>query len=105
MVDVLQLLKDVLSDVSKDEELQFHDCLVVVLMGHGKTEQGQAKLLAFDGQLVDIGELMSLFNNKNCPSLRGKVKIFLIQCCRGGKYSQLATHSRHTTTMNVFSNR
>ena len=78
-----------MGDVSKDEELQGHDCLVVVLMGHGKTEQGQAKLMAYDGQLVDLGELVALFNNKNCPGLRGKPKLFFIQCCRGREYGGL----------------
>ena len=74
-----------LKDLAEDRELEDHDLLVLVLMGHGETVDGQPKYMARDGEMVDIPQVISQFNNKKCPFLKGKPKLVFIQSCRGGE--------------------
>ncbi|KAL2735455.1 caspase-like [Vespula squamosa] len=55
-----------------------HDCLAIVVMTHGNS----GILYAYD-EGYKIHEFWSMFATKNCPSLKGKPKLFFIQACRG----------------------
>ena len=72
----------VLKCASKDEQLKKHDCLVVCLMGHG-----DSKADIYDGnkKSMQIADIMEYFSSENCPMLKGKPKIIIVQSCRGGK--------------------
>lgn len=54
-------------------------CCLVTLMSHG--ENGFIKME--DGDRVSLENVFEMFNNKNCPALHEKPKIFIIQACRG----------------------
>ncbi|KAI5944966.1 caspase-14-like [Manis javanica] len=54
-------------------------CCIVTLMSHG--EKGFIKMK--DGEKVSLEDIFEMFNNKNCPALQEKPKIFIIQACRG----------------------
>ncbi|KAB0353305.1 hypothetical protein FD755_023989, partial [Muntiacus reevesi] len=54
-------------------------CCLVTLMSHG--EEGFIKMK--DGEKVSLDDIFEMFNNKNCPALQEKPKIFIIQACRG----------------------
>ncbi|KAG8521514.1 Caspase-14, partial [Galemys pyrenaicus] len=56
-------------------------CCLVTLMSHG--EKGFIKMR--DGENVSLEDIFEMFNNKNCPALQEKPKIFIIQACRGEK--------------------
>nr|XP_058144351.1 caspase-14-like [Dasypus novemcinctus] len=56
-------------------------CCLVTLMSHG--ENGFIKMK--DGGRVSLEDIFEMFNNKNCPALQEKPKIFIIQACRGEK--------------------
>ncbi|XP_037382609.1 caspase-14-like [Talpa occidentalis] len=56
-------------------------CCLVTLMSHG--EKGFIKMK--DGEKVSLEDIFEMFNNKNCPALQEKPKIFIIQACRGDK--------------------
>lgn len=56
-----------------------HDALVVILLSHG-TESG---IYGTDGLEVDLNYILTCFDNKNCKSLKGKPKVFIVQACRG----------------------
>ncbi|XP_053077616.1 uncharacterized protein LOC106966703 isoform X1 [Acinonyx jubatus] len=56
-------------------------CCLVTLMSHG--EKGFIKMK--DGERVSLEDIFEMFNNKNCPALQEKPKIFIIQACRGEK--------------------
>ncbi|XP_077534476.1 caspase-3-like [Haemaphysalis longicornis] len=80
--------------VAQEEQQKAADCLVVVLMSHGGmvTIRGsdneplpQQCIYGSDDEPVALESICELFNNKNCPSLQGKPKLFFIQACRGGK--------------------
>lgn len=43
-----------------------------------------------DGKPIPIEQIVNYFNGSNCPSLRGKPKLFFIQACGGGESLFLA---------------
>ncbi|XP_004614672.2 caspase-14-like [Sorex araneus] len=76
LLEQITLFRDELNEI-KDEI----GCCIVTLMSHG--EQGFIKTK--DGEKVSLELIFEMFNNKNCPALQEKPKIFIIQACRGDK--------------------
>ena len=63
--------------------LQNHDytnnyCLFIFILSHGHLEG----VYGTDGQNVSIENIQRMFSTANCPSLKDKPKVFVIQCCR-----------------------
>lgn len=56
-----------------------HDALVVILLSHG-TESG---IYGTDGLEVDLNDILSYYDNRNCKQMLGKPKVFIVQACRG----------------------
>jgi len=56
-----------------------HDALVVILLSHG-TESG---IYGTDNIEVDMNDILTQFDNRNCKKLLGKPKVFIVQACRG----------------------
>ncbi|KAK6965718.1 Caspase-2 [Biomphalaria glabrata] len=71
----------------KDHETS--DACFICLLSHG--EEGY--IFGTDGKRIPLEEIFMLFGNTNCKGLIGKPKIFIIQACRGGMYSQVFTNS------------
>ncbi|NXO01989.1 CASP9 protein, partial [Rhinopomastus cyanomelas] len=62
------------------------DCCVVVILSHGcQTSHVQfpGGVYGTDGKPIPIEKIVTYFNGSNCPSLRGKPKLFFIQACGG----------------------
>jgi len=80
---------------TKFDEHQYADSTVVALMSHGKGGNHNEGTLIYtsDGRSIPSEEILSMFNNKSCPLLNGKPKIFLFQFCRGDNidYGQRTT--------------
>ncbi|XP_071261125.1 caspase-14-like [Salvelinus alpinus] len=64
-------------------------CLMVVIMCHGRL--GHISLS--DGKEIQLEEIYQMFYNRQCPALREKPKLFVVQACRGVK-----EHLRHLYT-------
>lgn len=60
-------------------DLEQSDCMLIAVMSHGV----EGSFYGRDGQPINIEQMLTLFNNQNCPQLQNKPKIFLIQACRG----------------------
>ncbi|XP_077551635.1 caspase-2-like [Haemaphysalis longicornis] len=72
--------KDLLRRFQKAETQKDAECLVVILMSNGK----EGVLYGSDGEELHLDrDVYQLFDNENCPNLRGKPKLFFIQGCRG----------------------
>jgi len=80
--DMINLMQDVASENHKDR-----DCLFVAMLSHGDEE-------GIYGTDYPIGyeELMAPF--KECKSLVGKPKIFVVQACRGDKLDDGSTYKQ-----------
>ncbi|XP_062478826.1 caspase-9 isoform X1 [Pezoporus occidentalis] len=62
------------------------DCCTVVILSHGcQTSHVQfpGGVYGTDGKPIPIEKIVNYFNGSNCPSLRGKPKLFFIQACGG----------------------
>ncbi|XP_070207343.1 caspase-8-like [Littorina saxatilis] len=56
------------------------DACIICLLSHG--EEGY--MFGTDGKKIPLEEIFMLFDNRHCPTLLNKPKIFFIQACRGG---------------------
>jgi len=57
------------------------DAFVLILLSHGTHGYVYAK----DGTKLSIeDDIVAKFDGTNCPNLRGKPKLFIIQACQGG---------------------
>lgn len=72
-------IRKLFQQISTSPDLEHHDSLVVIVLSHGETEE----FYGTDNQLVNIRVMLSYFNNRECPALKGKPKMFFIQACRG----------------------
>lgn len=79
-------MESTLKAYSKKNFNQF-DVNVIVMMSHGcgDSNSDSTKIIGTDGQSLATTEVISYFTNSNCPSLAGKPKIFIFQCCRGNQ--------------------
>ena len=66
------------------------DCFMFVVSTHGlemPNPRAQGKLdhvlVCSDDQLIFTSNILEMFSDKNCPTLKNKPKIFFIQACRG----------------------
>merc|ERR1719189_2399212 len=57
------------------------DMTIVCILSHGE----DGVILCTDGKSISIEAILSKFNNRNAPPLKGKPKYFLFQACRGLK--------------------
>ena len=57
------------------------DACIICLLSHG--EEGY--MFGTDGKKIPLEEIFLLFDNRHCPALLNKPKIFFIQACRGGE--------------------
>ncbi|XP_035200377.1 caspase-9 [Oxyura jamaicensis] len=67
------------------------DCCLVVILSHGcQTSHNQfpGGIYGTDGKSIPIEKIVKHFDGSNCPSLRGKPKLFFIQACGGDQKDQ-----------------
>ena len=62
-----------------------HDSLIFIYSGHGLKD----KIILANGDLVELEEIYDAFNGKICKQLRNRLKLFILDCCRGGQFAKL----------------
>ncbi|KAM4647028.1 LOW QUALITY PROTEIN: caspase-9-like [Amazona ochrocephala] len=80
--------RDMVSELQKlaRQDHSALDCCIVVILSHGcQTSHVQfpGGVYGTDGKPIPIEKIVNYFNGSNCPSLRGKPKLFFIQACGG----------------------
>jgi len=70
----------------RDKDFNGYDCLVLTISSHGLELDGEAMVSCVDGNLLPISEIYKAIN---CPSLKGKPKILIIEVCRKDAESDL----------------
>uniref|UniRef100_A0A2C9M3H3 Caspase family p20 domain-containing protein n=1 Tax=Biomphalaria glabrata TaxID=6526 RepID=A0A2C9M3H3_BIOGL len=84
-------MKQECTKFSKDRNLQNVSALSVVILTHGSTNEcyfGIDGLIDKDkipsrNTYITKAELAQIFNSRNCPLMKEKPKLFIIQACRG----------------------
>ena len=51
--------------------------MILVILSHGR----DGKIITSSGREYQIESIYEKFNNRECPSLKGKPKFFIIQVC------------------------
>jgi len=74
-------MMSVLENFAKLPDHSTSDSCIVCISTHGSDGHG---IEGIDGLFMNLeSDVLSLFNNINCPALIGKPKMFFIQACRG----------------------
>ncbi len=68
----------------KNRDHSKYDSFVCCLMSHGS----EGMIQSTDGENVEINEIATHLNGKQCKSLVDKPKMFFIQACRGDSYDR-----------------
>ena len=71
-------MKNILQDLSKQDHTKF-DSFVCCLLSHGNS----GRIFGADSTEIELKDIYNLFDTENCPTLKGKPKIFIVQACRG----------------------
>ncbi|XP_076451833.1 uncharacterized protein LOC143287605 [Babylonia areolata] len=77
-------MADKLRAFARKPEHTSADACVICLLSHG--EEGY--MFGTDGKKIPLDEVFLLFDNRHCPTLLNKPKVFFIQACRGGMLDQ-----------------
>ncbi|CAN2388024.1 Caspase [Pristimantis euphronides] len=67
------------------------DCCLVVILSHGcetRHTRFPGGVHGTDGARIPVEQIVHYFNGSNCPSLRGKPKLFFIQACAGEEHDK-----------------
>ncbi|KAM9314392.1 caspase-6-like [Pholidichthys leucotaenia] len=88
--------EEVLNEISKAAKSDHSnaDCFFLAFLSHGKKEY----VYAYDGE-ISIKDITAMFKGKECKSLVGKPKIFVLQACRGDDYDDAVQECLVTDTM------
>ena len=71
--------------LAKDSRLQQVDSFALAILSHGEHND---MVIGTDCQRkVKVTDIFKIFGLGNCPFLRGKPKLFIINACRGGDYT------------------
>jgi len=71
-------LTKLLNKYSNDPKLTEHDAFVFIILTFGNDYK---EILDSDNNKKEIGELTQLVNDKNCPKMEGKPRLFIFNCC------------------------
>ncbi|XP_043916375.1 caspase-9 [Protopterus annectens] len=70
------------------------DCCIIIILSHGsETSHNQfpGGIYGTDGLALPVQQVVTYFDGSNCPTLRGKPKLFFIQAC-GGEQRDMGFH-------------
>ncbi|KAM8927379.1 LOW QUALITY PROTEIN: caspase-9 [Pelodytes ibericus] len=80
-----QEIQHALQELARSDHSK-RDCCVVVILSHGcetRHMQFPGGVHGTDGARIPVERIVNYFNGINCPTLRGKPKLFFIQACGG----------------------
>ena len=77
-----QEMKKHLHEFSQHCDLSHVDCIFVVLLSHGKDNEG---VYGVDGCEIAVQDIFNMFSAAQCPAMIEKPKMFIINACRGGE--------------------
>lgn len=93
LAKTLDLTKEDMQRVLEQAQQTDHsdcDCFLFMISCHGaqghsgrKNDEVDYGLLFADEEVMYVREIIRMFDDDNCPSLKGKPKLFFIQACRG----------------------
>lgn len=74
---------DICMRIAELEMLKEHTALFIAVLSHGEKND---YVYGYNGNGIQIDDLIEPFRGNNCPGLAGKPKIFLVNACRGTQF-------------------
>lgn len=113
--NVMNLEKKKLEEwLARVQKMDFspYDSFLFLISTHGGMEvnirrngEKDHALYCSDDMFVFTSAIVELFNDENCPTLKGKPKIFIIQACRGTQMDTGVAVNKITETKSMLDNR
>ena len=96
---------ELLTDVSRNNDLFDHSVLVVALSSHGTANGllGAKTGAEQENNIVSHKEIISIFSSQACPCLVGKPKVFIFNACRSSEENTLQVVEASALQEKVFS--
>lgn len=91
-------MEDCLLQFSQNPNFSQVDSIVVFILTHGDRINNCDVLLGTDTVPVFISDIYTMFDNKNCPRMLGKPKMFFFQACRGSMEDIGYFESKYTSS-------
>ncbi|XP_016338191.1 caspase a [Sinocyclocheilus anshuiensis] len=85
-------IEEAVKDFAKRQEHAYSDSTFVVIMSHGKRDAilgVRYNPISNPSDTFPIDKVYRCLNTENCPGLRDKPKVILIQACRGGEHGRV----------------
>ncbi|XP_073781381.1 caspase a isoform X1 [Danio rerio] len=85
-------MDEAIRDFAQREEHKYSDSAFVVIMSHGKRDAIMGVHYHRTNNPSDsfpVDNVYRRLNSENCPALRDKPKVILIQACRGGEHGRV----------------
>lgn len=81
------------------------ECFAFYILAHGNHTKGRDKIYFNDNSVLFVEDILSLFNNANCPKLIRKPKMFFFSICRGDQADygtlRLSEHTERDGMINM----
>ncbi|XP_062699628.1 caspase Dronc-like [Aedes albopictus] len=81
------------------------ECFAFYILAHGNHTKGRDKIYLNDNSVLYVEDILSLFNNANCPKLIRRPKLFFFSICRGDTPDygtlRLAEHTERDGMINM----
>ncbi|GIY14010.1 hypothetical protein CDAR_433861 [Caerostris darwini] len=78
-------IESILKEFAVNPRLRNVDSCIVYILTHGDRFNNRDYIIGTNEVKLFVDEIYTMFNNQNCPLLKGKPKMFFIQACRGPK--------------------
>ncbi|XP_062561712.1 caspase Dronc [Armigeres subalbatus] len=59
------------------------ECFAFYMLAHGNHTKGRDKIYLYDNSVLFVEDILTRFNNANCPKLIRRPKLFFFSICRG----------------------
>lgn len=81
---MIQEIRNGLKNFAEDRKFRNVNSCFVIISGHGKrsTMESQTAIIDKCDDEITVGEILTYFSAKRCPTLIKKPKIFIFQTCR-----------------------
>ena len=83
-VFILKEMLAILEDERQHEDHEEGDAFICIILSHGAMHN----VMGIDGVAINIhNQIVPKFNAENCPALKNKPKLLLINACQGWSYT------------------
>jgi len=89
-------IRNLMKHLKNKGNISHCSCVFVIILSHGCDEEIEGS----DNKRIALKAITKYLNDKNCPPLKGKPKVFIVQACRGSTVDDIASDSELSSDTN-----